>query len=65
MKVENAFKDPQSNSMNITYSIAPIIPLLVLTDNSTDFTELVSYEGRITVKSAILDVESGQLVVNL
>jgi hypothetical protein len=50
--------------MNVTYSIAPIAPLLILTNNSNDFTALVSYpNAQATVTEAILDPLKGELVV--
>ena len=54
--VQTAYKDPLSNSMNLTYKVSPIAPLLILTNDSTDFTSLVSYPGfEINVTSATLN----------
>ena len=43
--IDTAYKYPTSNSLNLTYFISPVDPLLVITNGSTDFTSLVSYPG--------------------
>ena len=50
--------------MNLTFYLSPTDPLLLLTNGSTDFTEMVSFPGfSITVKDAVLKKETGELVV--
>ena len=62
--ISTANKDPSSNSMDVSFSLKPADPLLVLTNGSTDFTSMVSFPGyQITVVSATIDAATGQLQV--
>ena len=44
--LDYAEKDPNSNSLTLTYKLEPTAPLHVLNNGSTDFTSLVSFPGK-------------------
>lgn len=57
LTLENQEKDPNSNSLTLTYSISPYAALLSLNGGSTDLTSLVSFPNNpeITVTEVYLD----------
>ena len=62
--MDSSYKDPKSNSLNVTYSIAPTAPLMTLTNNTGDLTSMVSYpDFRTTITSAMLNASTGTLTV--
>ena len=55
-------KDPNANSLTLTYIVNPSDPLLVLNGGSTDFSSLISFpgsEGIVILKSAYIDPVTG------
>lgn len=65
VSLETGDKSPSSNSLTLTYNIEPSGPLLSLNNGSTDFSSLVSFPNSqgVTIKSAVLDLQTQQLVV--
>ena len=61
-------KDPNANSLTLTYIVNPSDPLLVLNGGSTDFSSLISFpgsEGIVILKSAYIDPVTGELVIDV
>lgn len=66
LSLVTAYKYPTNNSLNLTYWIGPVDPLLLITNGSTDFTSLVSYPNfDLNVTSATLDPDTSLLVIYL
>jgi cysteine-rich repeat protein len=64
--VSSAIKDPNSNSLSISYSVSPIQPVLVLLNNSNNFLPYISISNpAATVTAATYDPSTGTVNVQV
>ena len=68
LTLDTGIKDPNANSLTLTYKLDPSDPFLALNGGSTDFLSLVSFpgsQGIVILKSAYLNPETGELVIDV